>query len=99
VSSDVPSILFYILAALAVAGALGMVANVRNSVAAAMSLVVTMVALAGIYVVGGASALPPVVRTLRDRFGRGGAGCIDGRRRGEPRHPAAQRRPTADSEL
>ena len=27
-------------------------------------------ALAGIYVVGGASALPPVVRTLRERFGR-----------------------------
>jgi molecular chaperone DnaK (HSP70) len=27
-------------------------------------------ALAGIYVVGGASALPPVARTLRERFGR-----------------------------
>jgi NADH-quinone oxidoreductase subunit J len=41
---------FYVLAAASVASALGMVANVRNTVAAAMSLVVTMVALAGIYV-------------------------------------------------
>ena len=42
--------LFYVLAAASVASALGMVANVRNTVASAMSLVVTMVALAGIYV-------------------------------------------------
>jgi NADH-quinone oxidoreductase subunit J len=42
--------LFYLLAAAAVASAIGMVANVRNTVAAAMSLVITMVALAGIYV-------------------------------------------------
>ena len=46
----VPQILFYAFAALAVVSALGMVLNVRNTVAAAMSLVVTMVALAGIYV-------------------------------------------------
>jgi NADH-quinone oxidoreductase subunit J len=45
-----PQILFYAFAALAVASALGMVLNLRNTVAAAMSLVVTMVALAGIYV-------------------------------------------------
>jgi NADH-quinone oxidoreductase subunit J len=43
-------ILFYVFAALAVASALGMVMNLRNTVASAMSLVVTMVALAGIYV-------------------------------------------------
>ena len=43
-------LIFYLLAALAVASAIGMVANVRNTVAAAMSLVVTMVSLAGIYV-------------------------------------------------
>jgi NADH-quinone oxidoreductase subunit J len=43
-------VLFYLFALLAVASALGMVLNVRNTVAAAMSLVVTMVALAGIYV-------------------------------------------------
>jgi NADH-quinone oxidoreductase subunit J len=43
-------ILFYIFAALAVASALGMVLNLRNTVASAMSLVVTMVSLAGIYV-------------------------------------------------
>ena len=42
--------LFYLFAALAVISALGMVLNVRNTVAAAMSLVVTMVALAVIYV-------------------------------------------------
>jgi len=46
----VPEVLFYAFAALAVLSAIGMVANVRNTVAAAMSLVVTMVALAGIYV-------------------------------------------------
>jgi NADH-quinone oxidoreductase subunit J len=45
-----PQVLFYLFAALAVASALGMVLNLRNTVAAAMSLVVTMVALAGIYV-------------------------------------------------
>jgi NADH-quinone oxidoreductase subunit J len=45
-----PLILFYLLAVAAVVSAIAMVANVRNTVAAAMSLVVTMVALAGIYV-------------------------------------------------
>ena len=48
------TILFYAFAFLAVIGALGMVLNFRNTVAAAMSLVVTMVALAGIYVLMGA---------------------------------------------
>ena len=47
---SVPAFLFYVFAVLAVLSALGMVLNVRNTVAAAMSLVVTMVALAGIYV-------------------------------------------------
>ncbi len=47
---SVPFVLFYIFAALAVVSALAMVLNVRNTVAAAMSLVVTMVSLAGIYV-------------------------------------------------
>jgi len=42
--------LFYAFAALAIVSALGMVLNVRNTVASALSLVVTMVALAGIYV-------------------------------------------------
>lgn len=41
---------FYVFAALAVVSALGMLLNVRNTVAAAMSLVVTMVSLAGVYV-------------------------------------------------
>jgi NADH-quinone oxidoreductase subunit J len=45
-----PQLLFYVFAALAVVSALGMVLNLRNTVASAMSLVVTMVALAGIYV-------------------------------------------------
>jgi NADH-quinone oxidoreductase subunit J len=45
-----PAVLFYVFAALAVVSALGMVLNVRNTVAAALSLVVTMVALAAIYV-------------------------------------------------
>ena len=45
-----PQVLFYVFAALAVVSALGMVLNLRNTVASAMSLVVTMVALAGIYV-------------------------------------------------
>jgi NADH-quinone oxidoreductase subunit J len=48
------ALLFYALAALAIAGALGMVLNLRNTVAGAMSLVVTMVALGGIYVLLGA---------------------------------------------
>ena len=42
--------LFYLFAAIAVAGALGMVANVRNTVAGALSLVATMISLGGIYV-------------------------------------------------
>jgi NADH-quinone oxidoreductase subunit J len=46
----VPQTLFYVFAALAVLSALGMVLNVRNTVAATLSLVVTMVALAAIYV-------------------------------------------------
>jgi NADH-quinone oxidoreductase subunit J len=45
-----PQVLFYGFAALAVLSALGMVLNIRNTVAAAMSLVVTMIALAGIFV-------------------------------------------------
>ncbi len=51
---SVPVILFYVFAALAVTSALGMVLNVRNTVASAMSLVVTMIALAGIYLLLGA---------------------------------------------
>jgi NADH-quinone oxidoreductase subunit J len=46
---SVPLFLFYAFAVLSVVGALGMVLNLRNTVAAAMSLVVTMIALAGIY--------------------------------------------------
>jgi NADH-quinone oxidoreductase subunit J len=42
--------LFYLFAALAVAGALGMLLNTRNAVAGALSLVGTMVALGAIYV-------------------------------------------------
>jgi NADH-quinone oxidoreductase subunit J len=42
--------LFYTFAAIAILGALGMVLNVRNTVAGAMSLVLTMVALGGVYV-------------------------------------------------
>jgi NADH-quinone oxidoreductase subunit J len=42
--------LFWALSGIAVVSALAMVLNVRNTVAGAMSLVVTMVALAGIYV-------------------------------------------------
>jgi len=45
-----PAFLFYTFAALAVLSAVAMLMNVRNTVAAAMSLVITMVALAGIYV-------------------------------------------------
>ena len=43
-------VLFYMFGAFAIVSALGMVLNVRNTVAAALSLVVTMIALAGIYV-------------------------------------------------
>ena len=43
-------VLFYFLAALTVISALGMVLNVRNTVAGAMCLVVTMISLAAIYV-------------------------------------------------
>jgi len=46
----VSALLFYVFGALAVGGALGMVLNVRNTVAGAMSLVLTMVALGGVYV-------------------------------------------------
>lgn len=42
--------LFYLFGALAVVSALGMVLNVRNTVAAALWLVVTMISLAAIYV-------------------------------------------------
>ncbi len=42
--------LFYVFGGVAVAAALAMVVNVRNTVAAAMSLVITMVCLAGVYV-------------------------------------------------
>jgi NADH-quinone oxidoreductase subunit J len=42
--------LFYVFALAAVGGAVAMVMNVRNTVAAALSLVITMIALAGIYV-------------------------------------------------
>jgi len=45
----VPVFLFYLFGAMAVLSALGMVLNVRNTVASAMSLVVTMISLAGIY--------------------------------------------------
>jgi len=44
------SFLFYLFAAMAVVSALAMVLNVRNTVAAALSLVVTMISLAAIYV-------------------------------------------------
>ena len=46
-----PAVLFYVFAVMTVAAALGMVLNVRNTVASAMSLVVAMIALAGIYVI------------------------------------------------
>ena len=46
----VESTLFYIFGILAVVSALGMVLNLRNIVASAMSLVVTMVSLGAIYV-------------------------------------------------
>ena len=47
---EVQAILFYIFAVMAVVSALGMVLNVRNTVAASLSLVVTMISLAAIYV-------------------------------------------------
>lgn len=46
----VPIFLFYAFAVISILGSLGMVLNTRNTVTSAMSLVVTMVALAGIYV-------------------------------------------------
>jgi NADH-quinone oxidoreductase subunit J len=46
-----PAVFFYLFGALAIASALGMVLNVRNTVNAAMSLVVTMISLAVTYVV------------------------------------------------
>lgn len=49
-----PLIFFYIFGLLALVGAISMVANVRNPVASAMSLLVTTVALAGVYVLLGA---------------------------------------------
>jgi NADH-quinone oxidoreductase subunit J len=45
-----PAVLFYVFGALAVISAIGMVMNLRNTVASAMSLVVTMISLAAIYV-------------------------------------------------
>jgi len=42
--------LFYLFAAISVLGALGMVLNLRNTVASALCLVATMVAMGGIYV-------------------------------------------------
>ena len=42
--------LFYLFGAVAVVGALGMVANVRNTVAGAISLVATMISLGAVYV-------------------------------------------------
>ena len=44
-----PAFLFYLFGVLAVGSAVAMVANVRNTVAAALSLVITMVSLAVIY--------------------------------------------------
>jgi NADH-quinone oxidoreductase subunit J len=43
-------VLFYVFAAIAIAGALGMLLNTRNTVAGALSLVATMVSLGAIYV-------------------------------------------------
>jgi NADH-quinone oxidoreductase subunit J len=45
-----PQILFYGFGAVAILFALGMVLNIRNTVASALSLVVTMVCLAAVYV-------------------------------------------------
>ena len=44
------AVLFYLFGALALGSAIAMVLNVRNTVAAALSLVVTMIALAGVFV-------------------------------------------------
>jgi len=49
-----PVLLFYLFAGLVLVGAVGTIANPRNTIAAAMSLVVTLVALAGIFVLLGA---------------------------------------------
>jgi len=49
-SASVPVVMFYALGLLAVLGSLGVVFNVRNTVAGALSLVGAMVSLAGIYV-------------------------------------------------
>jgi NADH-quinone oxidoreductase subunit J len=46
-----PAVFFYLFGAAAIVSALGMVLNLRNTVAAAMSLVVTMISLAVVYVV------------------------------------------------
>mgnify|MGYP003460316775 CR=1 FL=1 len=46
-----PAFFFYAFGAAAVLSALAMVLNVRNTVAAAMSLVITMISLAVVYVV------------------------------------------------
>lgn len=46
-----PAVFFYLFGAVAVISAIAMVLNVRNTVASAMSLVVTMIALAVVYVV------------------------------------------------
>jgi NADH-quinone oxidoreductase subunit J len=46
----VSELLFWLFGGLAVLGALGMVLNVKNTVAGAMSLVLTMVSLGGVYV-------------------------------------------------
>ena len=48
------TLLFYVFALLVVMGAVGTIANIRNTIAAAMSLVLAMVSLAGIYVLLGA---------------------------------------------
>jgi len=45
-----PAFFFYLFGAIAVLGALGMVASVRNVVAGALSLVCCLVALGGVYV-------------------------------------------------
>jgi NADH-quinone oxidoreductase subunit J len=44
------AVLFYVFAAITVLASLGMVLNVRNTVASAMSLVVAMISLGAIYV-------------------------------------------------
>jgi NADH-quinone oxidoreductase subunit J len=46
-----PAVFFYLFGAAAVVSALGMVLNVRNTVAAALCLVITMISLAVTYVV------------------------------------------------